>query len=451
MGAENLLSKIEAMLKRVGVKDYEIYLQIPTVTQLYLRRGKTELLNKVKHLGYGIRILEKGLGKVSSNQTEDSQIETCIRNALLMARKSKPEKFTFPSQSKVTHVDVVDKGIKETPEEVIRDFAGQLIEIAETEKVELPFAKVKTYYMRTAISNSEGLNREKEETMLFTEVSFKTSRRGQLSEYWATRYARRPEDIPKDSLQRWAKLAKENLEAKTPKTEKLEVIFPPHVICDLLVPVVGTHSTGRALKTGISRFEEGETVADKSLTVTDDGLHRYGLQSSPFDDEGNPQRTVSLIEKGLFKDRLFDQYYGLQSGKGSTGNGIRQTTVFFYIDEKFKLLPYNQTSNFKVEPGKKSLEELISEVSKGLLLYKLSWLNPQEASGLFGSEIRNAALIENGEVTSPVKGGLVSGNVFTLIKDITGISNEEVIASGETAFCCVSPYIRFKDVQIAGD
>lgn len=59
------------------------------------------------------------------------------------------------------------------------------------------------------------------------------------------------------------------------------------------------------------------------------------------------------------------------------------------------------------------------------------------------AEIRNAALIE--------KGGLISSNVFTMIKNITGISKEAKIASGETAFCSISPYLRFKDVQIAGD
>ncbi len=451
MVAEDLLSEIQAKLEAAGVKDYEIYLQAPIVTQLYLRRGERELLNTVKHLGYGIRVLDKGLGMVSSNRTASAQIETCIKNAVLMARQSKPEKFTFPRQTKTTRVDIVDKEIKDNPEGTIEDFAQQFVEIAEAEDVELPFAKVKTYYTRTSIVNSEGLDREKEETTLFIEVSFKTSRSGKLSEYWATRYARRAQDIPRSSLQKWARLAKQNLEAKTPKTEKLEVIFPPQVICDLLVPVVGTHSTGRALKTGISKFEEGETVADQSLTVTDDGLYPYGLQSSPFDDEGNSQRRVTLIEDGVFTNRLFDQYYGLQSGKDSTGNGIRQGSVFFYIDEKFKLRPQNQTSNLRVHAGTKTLDELIAEISKGLLIYNFSWLNPQSASGSFGSEIRNAALIENGEVTHPVKGGLVSGNVFTLIKNITGISGVEEIASGGTAFCCVSPYMRFKDVQIAGD
>ncbi len=451
MAAENLMPKIEAKLKASEVDDYEIYMQTPVVTQLYLRQGKVELINEVKHLGYGIRVLDKGFGMTSSNQTRDSQIQECINNAILMARQSKPENFTFPHQRKTPNVDIVDNGIKDSPEDVVRGFAEQLVDIAAAEKVELPFAKVKAYHIRTSIVNSEGLNRDKEETLMFTEISFKTSMKGRLSEYWTTKYSRRPEDISTAELERWAKLAKEKLKGEMPKTEKLEVILSPSVVCDLLVPVVGAHSTARALKTGISKFEEGELVANDKLTIIDDGLYPYGTQSSPFDDEGNPQGRVTTIDKGVFKGYLYDQYHGLQYGRNSTGNGIRQAIVFFFIDEKFKLSPRNQTSNLRVKSGKKTLEELICEVSRGLLIYQLSWLYPSEASGSFASEIRNAALIENGEIVRSINGGLVSGNVFTIIKNITGISKEAEIATGGTAFSCISPYLQFKDVQIAGD
>lgn len=451
MAAKNLMPKIEAKLKASGVDNYEIYLQAPVVTQLYLRQGKVVLINEVKHLGYGIRILDKGFGMTSSNQTRDSQIQECINNAIAMARQSKPENFTFPHQRKAPNVDIVDKRIRDSPEDVVRGFAEQLVNIAAAKKVELPFAKVKAYHIHTSIVNSEGLDRNKEETLMFTEISFKTSMKGQLSEYWTTKYTRRPEDISTAELESWAKLARENLKGEMPKTEKLEVILSPSVVCDLLVPVVGAHSTARALKTGISRFDEGELVANENLTIFDDGLYPYGIQSSPFDDEGNPQGKVTTIDDGVFKNYLYDQYHGLQYEKNSTGNGIRQAIVFFFIDEKFKLLPRNQTSNLRVKSGRKTLEALISEVSRGLLVHQLSWLLPNEASGSFASEIRNAVLIENGEIVRSINGGLVSGNVFTIIKNLTGISKKAEIASGGTAFCCISPHLRFKDVQIAGD
>lgn len=452
MAAETILSKIEAELKAKKTRGYEVYMQVPTVTQLYIRRSEIELLNVVEHVGYGIRILDKGFGSANSNRMGDSQIKECIKNALFIAANSKPEeKFSFPTKKKTEHVDIVDEDIKGNAEETVREFAEQLINIADAEKVELPFAKVKAYYIRTFIVNSEGLDAEKEETMLFTEISFKTSKGENLSEYWSTKYARRPGDIKNEELRNWARLSKENLKAKMPKTEKLEVIFSPAMLCDLLVPVVGAHCTGRALKLGISKFEEGEKVASNLLTIYDDGLYPYGLQSSPFDDEGNPQRKIRIIENGEFQNRLYDQYYGLEYGKESTGNGIRQSLVQFFIDEKFSIPPNNQTTNLRVEAGKKTLDELISEVSHGLLIYNFSWLNPDQASGFFGAEIRNASWIENGEIAEPVKGGLVSGSVFDLIKNISGISDRAEIVSGQTAFCCITPYIRFKDVQVAGE
>jgi PmbA protein len=447
--ARKMMTDIEAKLKEEKVENYEIYMQVPTATQLFLRRGKTELLNVVKHFGYNVRILDKGFGAASSNQTEGVQVKECIKTAKFIAKHSKPEKFRFPSQKKTAQVKIVDKAIKNEPEKVVEEFAERIVNAADAEKVEQPFAKVKAFDIQTHIVNSEGLDREKEETLLFTELSFKTSFKNNLSEYWTKTCARRPSDIPTATLERWARLSKENLKAKTPKTEKLEVIFTPPVVCDLLVPVIGGHSTGRALKLGMSKFEKDGTVADKSLTVLDDGLYPYGLQTSPFDDEGNPQGQVSLIEKGIFRNYLYDQYYALQFDRVSTGNGIRGRA--FAFDEKFSSLPTNQTTNLRVETGTKSLEKLISEVEKGLLVYNFSWLFPDAATGSFGSEIRNAASIENGRISGAIKGGVISGNVFTLIKNITGISNQAEIASGGTAFCCVTPHIRFKDVQVAGD
>jgi PmbA protein len=68
----------------------------------------------------------------------------------------------------------------------------------------------------------------------------------------------------------------------------------------------------------------------------------------------------------------------------------------------------------------------------------------------FSSEIRNAYLIRNGEYTQVLKGGMVSGKVFDMIKNISGVSKQQFIESGATAFSCISPYLRFEDVQVVG-
>lgn len=449
--AARLISRIEASLKRMKIDNYEAYMQVPEATQLYMRRGERELTNEVRQVGYSVRILKKGLGMACCNQTNDLSIKRCVTQALEMARQSKEEKLVFPTQKPTSKVDIKDQRIWNKPESVVDEFQERLVEVAAKTGVELPFAKIRAFKIRSMIVNSEGLDREKEETLFFTEICYKSSRGGKLSEFWTTRYARRLKDMSLTSIEKWAELSKANLNAKPPKTEKLEVIFSPEVACDLFVPVMNGQCTGLSLKQAISRFEEGETVADETLSMIDDGLHPFGIQSSPFDDEGNPQSRTVLIDNGVFKNRVYDQYYGLEYGKESTGNGFRQGMVSFLVDDKYRAVPRNQTSNLEIEPGKKSLEELISEIERGLLLYKFSWANPDEATGIFASEIRNASLIEKGELVYPVKGGLVTGDVFSLMKNVTGISNQPEIVSGETAFSCIAPWLRFKDVQVAGE
>jgi predicted Zn-dependent protease len=175
------------------------------------------------------------------------------------------------------------------------------------------------------------------------------------------------------------------------------------------------------------------------------------LSSSPFDDEGNPQGVVTVIEKGVFQNYLYDQKYALNMEEKSTGNGLKSlkgTTV--NLMNKNTISVRGSPTNLSVKPGKSNLETMISEVKNGILMEQFSWLNPDPMATSFSSEIRNAYLIENGEYSKVLKGGMISGKVFDMIKNISGISNQQFMESGATAFSCISPYIRFEDVQVAG-
>ena len=111
-------------------------------------------------------------------------------------------------------------------------------------------------------------------------------------------------------------------------------------------------------------------------------------------------------------------YATLEKSK-STGNGLRS------LDGTIS----NSITNLEIIPGSESLEELIQSVKYGVIIEQFSWLNPSSVTGDFGAEIRNGYLIENGEKTSAIKGGNLSGNAFEMIKNIEGISKERVIQS----------------------
>ncbi|GEM_PF-3080303 len=447
--AAELLGLIQSEVRASKVENYEIYITSSNAVELHLRRSKIELTNHARFAGFSTRVLDRGIGVASSTILSEAAAQKCIRDAVHAARNSEPVSYSFPTLRPVARVDIFDRKLAEDPEAELNRFAGELIETAEKQRVELTFAKVKAFDVETAIANSEDLSLNKRETYFSTEVSFKGNS-DRPSECWVMRYARRPEDITPEKVEEWAVLAANGSRAMTPQTRKCEILFPPNVVCDLLVPVLSLHASAEALKLGISKLNEGEEVAASELTILDDGLYPMALTSSPFDDEGNSQRTTVMLERGVFRQRIYDQLYGQSYGVGSTGNGIRQAFLRFFIADKFATPPSCQSTNIRVLPGGADSEELLREMDDGVVVYNFSWLAPDEVTGNFAAEIRNGFMVESGEVTTPLKGGVVSGNVFELMKKVTGLGNSVDITSGQTAFSCISPYMRFGDLQVSG-
>lgn len=132
-----------------------------------------------------------------------------------------------------------------------------------------------------------------------------------------------------------------------------------------------------------------------------------------------------------------------------TGNGVRSKGFGTDVDERFQVPPSDDSTNFVVKPGDQSLEDLIHGVKKGILIHHCAWINPNPLTTRFGSEIRNAQEIVNGELGEGIVGGTLSGSAVDLIRKLTGLSDKAEVVSA-SAFGCVAPYMRFDRVQISG-
>jgi len=432
-----------------NTKEYEIFLQKTEVNEIHLQKNNISFIDKTIDSGYGIRVHSKGLGFSSSNIFSPFAIRETIKNALKSSVITKSVEFNFPKAQSFKEVETIDKKIKNGGEEAVRDYAKQTLASIPND-VLISFGKIRTYDSQIEIVNSEGLDLEREETTFMLEFSIIVQKNGKKVEFWPHEYRRRIEDLPISNLNEWIRIAKDQLVAETPKTERTTVIFSPTSVLDGLGTVIGSHSTGSAKVNEVSKFSPGDKVASDSLTIISDGLYPYGLMTSEFDDEGVPQKKNVLIDKGVFKDYVYDQFYAIKDETKSSGNGLRQGDTFFVFDGKYGGMPNNMVSNFFVKPGNKTLEQLIEEVKHGILVDHFSWLAPDDTTGVFSSEIRAGYYIENGELAKPIKGGLIAGNFFDMIKNISGISNKSVITSGGSILAGICPYIRFEDVQVAG-
>jgi len=440
----------EFILKELkkNVKEHEVFLQNTEINEIHLQRNEINFIDKTINNGYGIRVHDKGIGFSASNIFTESEIRQTIQNALKSSRMTKKVDFYFPSKKPFKRVKSTDKKIKDG-EEVVKDYVKELLKSIPSE-VMISFGKIRTYDSHIEIINSEGLDLTREETNFMVELSLIIEKNGKKVEFWPHFYSRRIKDLPVSNIHKWVKIAKDQLIAIEPKTEKTTVIFSPTSVLDGLGSTVGYHATSFTKINKMSKLSLGEEVAKKDLTIISDGLYPYGMMTSGFDDEGIPQKKNILIRNGVFKNFVYSQFYAIKDKTKSTGNGFRQGPTFFVFDGKYMNQPTDQVSNFYIKPGRKTLDELIREVDHGILVDTFSWLSPDYVTGKFSSEIRTGYYIDKGEISKPIKGGLVTGNFFDLIKNISGISNKSVITSGGTVLAGVCPYIRFEDVQIAG-
>jgi len=434
--------------------EWEVYIQRSLRNELQLRRGGTEAAIQLENSGYGIRIITKhsgrgGIGFASCNS--DAEFETTAKRALELAKQTRSSFFELPTKKKLSSVKTVDSKIARDPEGATRDYAEETQSlIAEEKHISLTYGKVRTYVTNTQIINSRGLSCESKGTFVYLEMTFKVGSGPGATEFWPTRYARQINQVaPNKTIKEWLDIARTCLKRHAPRTEETTVIFSPPVACDVFVPTLGFHASCDAVEQKLSKFSAGAPVAPELLTVTDDGLYPYGLQSNPFDDEGYPQQRTSIIEKGVFESHTYDQLHAQTMNSRPTGNGMRGKGFGFDVDERFQAPPSDGTTNLAIKPGEDSLDTLIRGVKKGIVIHHCAWITPNPLTTRFGSEIRNAQEIVNGELGEGIVGGTLSGSALDLIQNLTGLSDKAEVVSA-SAFGCVAPYMRFDRVQISG-
>lgn len=171
----------------------------------------------------------------------------------------------------------------------------------------------------------------------------------------------------------------------------------------LLHEAVGHGLEGDFNRKGSSAFSGkiGQQVASKLVTVVDDGTLENRRGSLTIDDEGTPAHKTVLIENGILKGYMQDKLNARLMGQKPTGNGRR---------ESYAHLPMPRMTNTYMLAGESAPADIIKSVKKGLYAPNFGGGQVDITSGKFVFSASEAYLIENGEITSPVKGATLIGN-----------------------------------------
>lgn len=214
-----------------------------------------------------------------------------------------------------------------------------------------------------------------------------------------------------------------NLEAVDAPAGTMPVVLGPGWPGVLLHEAVGHGLEGDFNRKGTSAFSGrvGERVATSLCTVVDDGTLEKRRGSLNIDDEGVPTECTVLIENGILKGYMQDKMNARLMGVASTGNGRR---------ESYAHVPMPRMTNTYMLPGQSDPGEIIASVEKGLYAVNFGGGQVDITSGKFVFSASEAYLIENGKVTTPVKGATLVGNGPDVLMEVSMVGNDLALDEG---------------------
>lgn len=165
----------------------------------------------------------------------------------------------------------------------------------------------------------------------------------------------------------------------------------------------------------------GQAVASDLCTIVDDGTLPFRRGSLNVDDEGTPTSRTTLIEKGVLRGYITDKLNARLMGIPLTGNGRR---------ESFQCMPMPRMTNTFMLPGESAPEDIIRSVQRGLYAVSFAGGQVDITNGKFVFSASEAYLIEDGRITTPVKGATLIGSGPEILKQVSMVGNDMQLDEG---------------------
>jgi TldD protein len=159
----------------------------------------------------------------------------------------------------------------------------------------------------------------------------------------------------------------------------------------------------------------GERCASQLLNGVDDATIANGWGSFDFDDEGEPSRRTVLFADGVLEGFLYDRLRADKAGVASTGNGRR---------ESYASPPIPRMTNTNILPGTSDPADIVSSTERGVYVTALGGGQVNPASGDFVFGVSQGFLIENGEVTTPVRGANLIGRAIEVMSAVDAVGSD---------------------------
>ena len=165
----------------------------------------------------------------------------------------------------------------------------------------------------------------------------------------------------------------------------------------------------------------GERFGSDIVTIIDDATEVGSWGSLGVDDEGTPAQRTVLFDKGILVGHISDVRSAEKIGHPPTGNGRRQS---------YAHIPLVRMTNTYLMPGPDDPDEIVKSVKNGVYAVQFAGGEVNPATGNFVFGMSEAYMIENGEITYPIRGAQLIGNGPTVLGTIEAIGPDLAYREG---------------------
>ena len=450
MDMKSLIDKIFQKGNESGLKDMEVYYSAGRSLSLKVFKEELDGYSLSESEGLSLRGVYNGkMGYSYTEKVDETSIEQLVKDVMENATviDSDDEEIIFEGSKEYKQVVSFNPALENIMEDQKIKFVKNLE--AEAFKLDKRIESVEACvygdgYGETIMQNTKGLLLEDKGNLAYTYIVVVAKEGEDIKTGMAYRtgndfYKFNAQEIAKEAVDEALAL----LGAKSVKSGDYNIIIRNSAAADLLEAFTGIFSAEAVQKNlSLLKGKIDEKIASDKFTLIDDPYMEGGLASKSFDGEGVACKYKKVVDKGVLKTYFHNLKTAKKDGIETTGNASKGS---------YKSSIGISPTNFYVEKGKRSLEEMIASVEKGIMITELQGLHSglNSISGDF-SLAALGYLIEDGKISRPVEQITVAGNYFEMLNNIEETGSDLKFGLPGGAYIG-SPSLKIKKLAIAGE
>ena len=372
----------------------------------------------------------KKSGSATINEFDDASLEKAVRRSEELAQFSPENPEFMPPLPQQTYGGE-SKTYSEATAKITPEYRAQ----AAADSINPAAAKDVTAagYLEdskgfSAIMNSAGLYAYNKATSVDFTVTMRSN--DGTGSGWA---ARDLNDISKLNAAQTSKIAIDKAlmsrNAKAIEPGKYTVVLEASASADLIRLMLNMNARqadeGRSFlskKGGGTKL--GEKLVDERVNIYTDPWHDE-LPASPWSGDGQARRKMDLIKNGVVSNLFYDRYWASQ--------------------KNVEPIPF--AGNAIMEGGNASLEDMIKDTKKGILVTRFWYIRPVDPQTLLytGLTRDGTFYIENGKIKHPIKNFRFNESPIIMLNNLETLGRPERAVTSEGGTSLMIPAMKIRD------